>query len=347
MKEWWKILGVVLVLYSLIAGMLIPLGPGIAGVEVKEAKPGQTLSMLIVGYNTTFKDNEQKLKAVLHSQGKAIESNKVVVSNNNQLEAQFDIPLGFPDSPQLRPFALIIEQAGKGTAVLPGAVHIKFDSTSATGWAELSSLELTRQGFHFPYRNILMETIRNAYYHITMWFAMMIILFMSCFYSIKYLRHSRPDWDYKAQAHAVVGVLFGILGTVTGMFWADATWGKPWNWDIKQTMVVVALLIYMAYFVLRSSIEDLDKRYRVAAAYNIFSFATLIPLLFIIPRLVDSLHPGSGGNPALGGEDLDNTMRMVFYPAIIGWILMGAWIAQLITRLRKIEVQTVEASISG
>ncbi len=70
--------------------------------------------------------------------------------------------------------------------------------------------------------------------------------------------------------------------------------------------------------------------------YNVFAFVALIPLIFVIPRLTDSLHPGAGGNPALGGEDLDNTMRMIFYPAIIGWTLLGAWMAQLNYRIDRL-----------
>jgi heme exporter protein C len=53
--------------------------------------------------------------------------------------------------------------------------------------------------------------------------------------------------------------------------------------------------------------------------------------------MTDSLHPGNGGNPALGGEDLDNTMRMVFYPAVIGFILLGLWISQLVYRTDKLK----------
>jgi heme exporter protein C len=62
----------------------------------------------------------------------------------------------------------------------------------------------------------------------------------------------------------------------------------------------------------------------------------MIPLVFVIPRLTDSLHPGNGGNPALGGDDMDNTMRMIFYPAIIGWTLLGLWISQIIYRFFKV-----------
>jgi len=89
----------------------------------------------------------------------------------------------------------------------------------------------------------------------------------------------------------------------------------------------------MAFFVLRSSFDDEDKKARISNVYNVFAFSTLIPLLFVIPRLYDSLHPGNGGNPGLGTEDLDNTMRMVLYPAVFGWLLLGLWMAQLLKRM--------------
>jgi heme exporter protein C len=80
--------------------------------------------------------------------------------------------------------------------------------------------------------------------------------------------------------------------------------------------------------------KDEEKRARISAVYNIFAFALMIPLLFVLPRMVDSLHPGAGGNPGFNAYDLDNGMRLVFYPAIIGWFLLGLWITQLKVRIR-------------
>ena len=88
--------------------------------------------------------------------------------------------------------------------------------------------------------------------------------------------------------------------------------------------------------------EDAERKARLSAVYNIFAFVALIPLIYVVPRLTDSLHPGSGGNPALGGEDLDNTMRMIFYPAIIGWTLLGFWMAQLYYRLIRVQMKMEE-----
>jgi heme exporter protein C len=63
----------------------------------------------------------------------------------------------------------------------------------------------------------------------------------------------------------------------------------------------------------------------------------MIPLIFIIPRMTSSMHPGSGGNPGFNMYDLDSTMRRVFYPAVAGWILLGVWIAS--TRIRILEAE--------
>jgi heme exporter protein C len=95
----------------------------------------------------------------------------------------------------------------------------------------------------------------------------------------------------------------------------------------------MAILIYFAYFVLRSSITDIDKRARVSAVYNVFAYAMLFPSIWIVPRLLPSLHPGQEGNPALNFNDIDARMRMVFYPAVIGWTLIGVWISVLKIRL--------------
>ena len=149
-------------------------------------------------------------------------------------------------------------------------------------------------------------------------------------------------FEQRAVSYTSVGILFGILGLITGAIWAQYTWNKAWSWDIKQTMTAIVLLIYGAYFVLRISFEDSDQKARISAVYNIFAFASIIPLLYVIPRITESLHPGGQGNPAFSRGDLDNNVRMIFYPAIIGWILLGLWMAQLNFRMMKIKERLLE-----
>lgn len=190
------------------------------------------------------------------------------------------------------------------------------------------------------------ETIRNLYYHVCMWFAMMILYTISIIQSIKYLRTGNLRHDIKAMSYAGVGTYMGMLGYATGAIWASYTWADPNNpayasfgsimREPKLIGAAIALLIYGAYFILRSSVTDLDQRARVSSVYNIFAYAMLFPSIWIIPRLLPSLHPGQEGNPALNFNDIDSRMRMVFYPAVIGWTLLGAWISTLIIRYKFI-----------
>src|SRR5690606_14644215 len=114
--------------------------------------------------------------------------------------------------------------------------------------------------------------------------------------------------------------------------------------DPKQNGSAIALLVYLAYFVLRGSIDNQEQKARLSAVYNIFAFAAIIPLIFIIPRLQDSLHPGSGGNPGFNAYDLDDRMRPIFYLAVIGWFLIGLWIANLRIRFRALHEMKLELS---
>ena len=185
-----------------------------------------------------------------------------------------------------------------------------------------------------PAMYILNETIRNLYFHVPMWFTMMILFGYAFFYSIKFLRSGNLEDDIRAVEFTNVGIFFSILGLLTGMEWAAETWGTPWSNDPKQLGTALCMLTYFAYIILRGGMKDEEKRARISAVYNIFAFALMIPLLFILPRMVDSLHPGAGGNPGFNAYDLDNGMRLVFYPAIIGWFLLGLWITQLKVRIR-------------
>ncbi|GAA0892359.1 cytochrome c biogenesis protein CcsA [Fulvivirga kasyanovii] len=191
--------------------------------------------------------------------------------------------------------------------------------------------------FEVPRLVILNETIRALYFHVPMWFGMILMLGVSVAYSILYLLRSGKVYDDFAIEFANVGVIFGILGILTGMLWAQFTWGDWWSGDPKQNGAAIGLLIYFAYFILRGSLDNDEQRARISAVYNIFAFFALIPLLFILPRLTDSLHPGNGGNPGFNAYDLDSRLRMVFYPAVIGWIMLGVWIATLRVRIRKLE----------
>ena len=194
---------------------------------------------------------------------------------------------------------------------------------------------------------ILNETIRNLYFHVCMWFAMMILFTVSVVNAIKYLNKTDLKYDLLSRQYAAVGVVLGILGYATGAIWASFTWADPNNPAVasfgaiaKEPKLIgtgIALLIYFAYFVLRGSILDIDKKARISSVYNVFAFAFLFPSIWILPRLLPSLHPGGEGNPALNYNDIDARMRMVFYPAVLGWTLLGVWIATLKVRMANLQ----------
>ena len=193
-----------------------------------------------------------------------------------------------------------------------------------------------------PHLPILHESIRNLYFHVTMWFTMIIVMLVSLIYGIIYLSKAKTEYDIVAEETAKTGVAFGIFGIITGSLWAKFTWGAWWVNDAKLNGAAATLLVYFAYLLLRSSIEDREKRARIAAVYSIFAYSMMIVFIIILPRNTDSLHPGNGGNPGFSAYDLDSTMRMVFYPAIIGWTLLAVWIAEIRVRIHRLRLKQEE-----
>lgn len=194
-----------------------------------------------------------------------------------------------------------------------------------------------------PRLDILNETIRNVYYHVPVWFAMLFMMALSLIQSLRHLQTGSLLHDAKAANAAVVGLFFSIPGLLTGSLWAKFTWGTWWTFqDPKLNGVAISILIYLAYFILRLSVDDEQKRARISAVYNVFAFVMMNVFIMILPRLTDSLHPGNGGNPAFGKYDLDDNMRLVFYPAVIGWVLFSYWMYEIKNRLTFLQHKLYE-----
>ncbi len=186
----------------------------------------------------------------------------------------------------------------------------------------------------------LKETIRNVFFHVPMWIAMMVCFTVSGVYAIRFLRNQNTVDDIYSKEYARTGTFLGVMGLLTGMIWATYQWGKAWTGDAKLNGTAIALLIYFAYFVLRGSLHDEEKQARIGAVYNIFAYFMLFPTIWILPRLVESLHPGgqgTEGNPGLNPKDTTNAIRSVMYPAFIGWTLLSVWITTLRIRVRFIQ----------
>jgi heme exporter protein C len=188
-----------------------------------------------------------------------------------------------------------------------------------------------------PVLPIIRESIRTVFFHVPMWFSMLLLYLISVIYSIKYLSSGKVEHDLIAVESVNTGVIFCFLGLASGMLWANITWGDFWPNDPKLNSSAIATLMYLAYLVLRNSVDEEQKRGKISAIYNIFAFPVMIVLLFILPRMTDSLHPGNGGNPGFSDLDMDNTMKLIIRPAFIGWMLIGTWIMTIRYRIRKLE----------
>lgn len=189
---------------------------------------------------------------------------------------------------------------------------------------------------HIPRIPILEETARNLFLHVPMWFTMMVSFAMAFVYSIRYLNSENPVWDRKAETATLVGLIFGICGLLTGSLWARFTWGAWWTFaEPRMNLSALAMLVFVAYFLLRSAFNDPEKKAKISAVYNIFGVTTIPFLLYIIPRQLPSLHPGAEGNPAFS-EITAPELRLVFYPAVVGFIGLAIWIMDVVNRYKTV-----------
>ena len=339
-KNWWKFLAAGLVLYSVVAGMLRPLNPGILNVDPFSLEAGQSYDLNISAYNTDFAVGDVIQSFIKINDTFGIQSQHVKIVAPNELIATFAIPQKLPNIVQRDAYSIILSKDKLGTFIRPRAVSIVQKEIDIAGaiaaWPDNSfgNFKMGERA-NFPFRSILYESLRNLFYHVPMWFGMTFLLMGSLVSSVLYLINKDIKKDIIAASMIKIAVLYGILGCATGAIWARGTWGTWWTFEeIKLNVSAATLLIYLAYFLLRAAIDDEILRAKISSVYSIIGFVAAVFLLFVLPRMVESsLHPGNGGNPGFGGEDLDHTLRTVFYPAVIGWTLLGFWLAQLTYRV--------------
>ncbi len=346
-KSWWKWLCAAILLYITIGGLLVPLSPGIISISPSVFIPDTIQKFTIRGYNTHF-NTEGKLQVFLKSDTNYFCASHIVIVSPTEAEISFGISSESIATAMDNNYDVIVNNKTDGTVALregltlvSSAPDSNTDSSSVITPCRVEVENNKFEGIAFPYREILYESVRNTFYHVPMWFGMMFLLLLSTYYSIRYLASGNMDADLLASLSVIVALIFGILGLLTGMTWANYTWGEPWPNDPKLNGAAIGVMIYVAYIILRGSIEDELRRAKVSAVYNIFAVVVFILFIFIIPRLpqTESLHPGNGGNPAFSKYDLDSILRLFFYPAVIGWALLGLWLLSIMFRIRKLEAQ--------
>ncbi len=179
------------------------------------------------------------------------------------------------------------------------------------------------------------QTSRILFFHVPQaWIATLSFL-LSMIASCIYLAKRSAKTDYLALSAAELGLLFCILATASGSIFAKATWGSFWNWDPRQTSIVILLMIYGAYFALRSAVPDPEKRRVFAAVYSILAFVTVPFLVFVVPRITASLHPEDTMNPAKPGMD-PKTLK-VFLGSLLAYTGLFVWMLRLKIRVLRLE----------
>lgn len=182
--------------------------------------------------------------------------------------------------------------------------------------------------YQFPNIPGLEEKAKIIFFHVpTAWLAVIAFL-MAMIYGIKYLVKKDMDYDAKSFAAIQLGFIFTVLATVTGSIWAKFTWGAFWHWDPRETSIFVLLLIYGSLFALRSAIENEDKRARLSAVYSIISFLTVPFFIFIMPRIMAGLHPGSANDDNAGPVvdfKMNANMQIVFYLSLTAFTILYFW----------------------
>jgi heme exporter protein C len=345
MKNWWKYTSAVLLIYVVVVSLMVPLSPGISDVSNSSLSQGNNSNLKVFGYNTDFyaitKGLESPNAWVTCSLSPTKETGRICATNEkvnseNELSFDLDIPDALP-SPNLTLYI----QYGEGVLRLQNAFSVSGTTTDSLASPEckVADAAYLPAGYVFPNREMLYESIRNLMFHVPMWFAMMLIMTISFIWSLRYLRTFDAKYDLYARQAVTVGLVFGILGLITGSVWARVTWGHWWSLDTKLNGAAITTLIYFAYMILRGSVNEEQNKARIAAVYNIFAYVILIVMLMVLPRMMDTLHPGSGGNPGFNVYDLDDNLRKVFYPAVLGWIGLSIWFMQIRIRLEKLKIR--------
>ncbi len=176
---------------------------------------------------------------------------------------------------------------------------------------------------------------RILFFHVPVAWVSVLSFILAGIYSIRYLLRpeSKPAViEARSRNAAVLGLAFTICAVITGSLWAKESWGSYWNWDPRQTSVVMILLIYTAYLALFSALAGNRNRNRgkICSAYLIVAMVSVPFFYFIVPRLNESLHPGS--------MSLDSVMRLTLLFMVVCFTLLYLYLFALTNRISRVEI---------
>jgi heme exporter protein C len=186
-----------------------------------------------------------------------------------------------------------------------------------------------------PAQNFVGESSRIVFFHVPQAWVSTLAFFVAAWYSWRYLRTRRIEDDEAASAAARLGFLFCVLATVTGSIFARVMWNSYWNWDPRETSIVLLLLVYGAYLGLRGALEDAERRATLSAAYALVAVVTVPFLTFAVPRMYQSLHPDTVIN-VRGKIEMSADIRIIFFSSMVAFMALFYWMWNLDRRVSRI-----------
>lgn len=178
---------------------------------------------------------------------------------------------------------------------------------------------------------------RIMFFHVPAAILAYVGYFVSTVYAVQFLwKRPTPETDAKSAIGMELGFVFCIVATISGSIFANAVWGSYWNWDPRERSIVIMLLLYASYLILRGvPNSDVQKRGRLCAVYALVSIVPATFLIWVAPRIVPSLHPP---DTLVKKENTSIDYKLVLYPAFLAFSMLFTWLFQL--RLRAWKVGT-------
>jgi len=197
------------------------------------------------------------------------------------------------------------------------------------------------------------DNARAVFFHVPSAVLSSISYFVGVFYAAQYLlgrqrgdrkglRISNLQTDAKSVVAMELGFLFCLLATITGSIFAGIQWGSFWNWDPRETSIIIMLLLYAGYLVLRGALaEKPEARARLSAVYALVALIPAQYLIWAVPRLIDSNHPTTTlQDPSMTSL----SYKLVLYPAFLAFTLIFVWLFQLRFRYYNLKLKFEEAT---
>ncbi len=164
---------------------------------------------------------------------------------------------------------------------------------------------------------------RIFYIHMPAFFGAFLAFSATVIGGVQYLRTRNNRWDTLALAGAEVGLAFSLVNVVTGSIWARPIWNTWWTWDPRLTSAAIMCLTYAAYLMLRSGIENPERRRRFASVYGILAITTVILTLIIIRIRPDTIHPAVIGSSPQSAEGTFDATRGVVVALLVNLPIWG------------------------